>query len=60
LKYKSDPVFVGGNNELEKLVSLVTSKEIITCKKIPSQRFINKKNTCKIISNLVDKIYLKS
>jgi hypothetical protein len=57
LKPKSKPVFVGGNSELEKLVNLVTTKEITKCKKIPSQRFINKKNTCKIILNLIDKIY---
>jgi glutaredoxin-related protein len=54
---KSKPIFVGGNSELEKLVYLVDSKEIVKCKKIPSQRFVNKKNTCKIILDLVDKIY---
>jgi len=57
LKSNSNPVFVGGNDELERFVSLVITKEITTCNKIPSQRFVNKKNTCKIISNLVDKIF---
>ncbi len=54
---KSEPVFVGGNAELEKLVNIIKTKEIIKCEKIPPQRFLNKKNTCKIILNLVDKIY---
>jgi len=57
LNSKSKPVFIGGNAELEQLVSLVTTKEITKCNKIPSQRFINKKKTCDIISDLVDKIY---
>jgi len=35
----------------------MTTKEITKCNKIPSQRFINKKKTCDIISDLVDKIY---
>jgi hypothetical protein len=57
LKPNSNPLFVGGNNEFERLVKLVITKEITTCKKIPYQRFVNKKNTCKIILNLVDKIF---
>ncbi len=53
---KKNPVFIGGNAELEKLISLVSNKEITKCNKIPPQRFIDKKITCKIILNLVKTI----
>jgi hypothetical protein len=60
LSNSSHPVFVGGNSELERLIELIETKKITKCKKIPSQRYINKKNTCKIILDLVDKIYPSS
>ena len=47
-------VFVGGNDELVKLISVLTDKKSLD--KIPSQRFIDRKNTCKILLNLSDKI----
>lgn len=52
-----DPVFVGGNSELEKFINLVVSKEIVGCENIPPQRFVNKFNTCKIIIDLIKIIY---
>jgi glutaredoxin-related protein len=48
--------FIGGYDELEKLINLVTTPTILNCKEIPSQRFIDKKITCKILLELTNKI----
>jgi len=48
--------FVGGYTELEKLIDLVTTPTILECNQVPSQRFINKKTTCKILLELTNKI----
>jgi hypothetical protein len=48
--------FIGGYDELEKLINLVTTPTILNCEQIPSQRFINKRITCKILLELTNKI----
>jgi len=48
--------FIGGYDELEKLINLVTTPTILNYKEIPSQRFIDKKITCKILLELTNKI----
>ena len=48
--------FIGGYNELEKLINLVTTPKILNCKQIPPQRFIHKKITCKILLELTNNI----
>lgn len=45
----SDSIFIGGNDELDKLINLVTTPIICTNEKIPSQRFISRRTTCKIL-----------
>lgn len=46
------PIFIGGNSELTKLIEIV-SKPLDDEQKIPSQKYINRKLTCKILLKLL-------
>lgn len=50
------PIFIGGSDELEKLFQLVTTPDICNSDKIPSQRFIDRRTTCKILLKLEKQI----
>ena len=48
----SKPIFIGGNKELTALFNIITTPLDPKCKKIPSQRFIDRKTTCEILLKL--------
>jgi glutaredoxin-related protein len=50
---EKEKYFIGGCNELEKLIELATTDKIIKCEKIPAQKFIDRNHTCEILLKLI-------